>query len=245
MFTRNLWKLIGLAGVVAMVVACGHFFPASHVTYAIVGLGGLGAFMGSVNDSISGTAQGTNPAYDIVRQQHNLLLADVAYLRFNRPAWQVAAAAVAPPVLATATDPKTVKSTATTQMYLAGIPLSLSATDPLMLTASIAAQDPNALAVGSVRRWQICWDGTSATTVITIRPSNDQVIGAGTAAQALAKCRWPSLPPNGTGIVGLVDITNVTNPFIPGTTSLAAAGVTAACHDGDDVNCLLASKVTP
>ena len=153
---------------------------------------------------------------------------------------------MAPPVLNIATETKTVKSTATTELVVNGVLMSLTATDPLMVLANVATDDPNTLAIGSVRRWQICWDGTNATTVISIRPSNDKVIADyASAAEALDACRWPSLPPIGTVIVGIVDITNVTNVFTPGTTALSAAGVTDAYHDGPDANCFLATPVTP
>ena len=201
----------------------------------------------SVNDKIA-QDKNTGFATDTVRAQLDNIVQEVSYWRLNRPAWQVSTAAVAPPVLATATVTSTVKSTATTQLMVGGVLTSLTATDPLMVNANIAAEDPNILAAGSVRRWQVCWDGTNATTVITIRPSNDVVIATATpatAAGALLACRWTSLPPAGTVIVGIVDITNTTNPFIPGTTLLGAAGVTAAYHDGPDINCGTASLVTP
>lgn len=179
-------------------------------------------------------------------QQISNAVKELAYWRLHRPSWQVAAAAVAPPVLATATVTTQVKSTATTELMVNGVLKSLTATDPLLLAANIATGDPNTLAVGSVRRWQVCWDGTNATTVITCRPSNDKVIASyASAALALAACRWPSLPPLGTVIVGIVDITNITNVFTPGTTLLGAAGVTAAYRDGPDAACGIASLISP
>lgn len=200
----------------------------------------------SINDTVAQDHTTNAALTDTIRQELSKAIRDLGYGFLHRPAWQVAAAAVAPPVLAVATDTKTVKSTATTELIVNGIPKSLTATDPLMVVANMAASDPNTLAAGSVRRWQVCWDATNATTVITLRPSNDKVIADyANAAAALNACRWPSLPPAGTVIVGIVDITNLTNPFIPGTTALDAAGVTDAYHDGPDANCFLASPVTP
>lgn len=199
-------------------------------------------FAGSVNDSIA-QDKNSNFVTDTVRAMVNLQLKDTIYGLLNRPAWQVAAAAVAPPVCATGTTTSKVKTTATTQLFLNGIPLSLTATDDLW---SLVADAANTLAIGSVRKYQLLWDGTSATTVVSVAPSNDKVIASfASAAVALAACRWPSLPPIGTAIVGVLSITNITNVFTPGTTLLGAAGVTAAYRDGPDANCFIASVVTP
>ncbi len=199
----------------------------------------------SVNDTIV-EDKDSYGARQTTRQQLDNLVRDVAYFFTHRPAWQVAAAAVAPPVLATATVTTQVKSTATTQLMVNGVLTSLTATDPLLLVAQIQTGDPNNLAIGSVRRWQVCWDATNATTVITCRPSNDNVIANfASSTLALAACRWGNLPPKGTVIVGVASNVNVTNLFTPGTTLLGAAGVTATYIDGPDQNCLTASLVSP
>ena len=195
----------------------------------------------SANDKVS-QDKNTFYAYDTSRANLSLLVADAIKASLDRPAWQVAAAAVAPPVCATATVTSQVKTTATTQMMLNGIPTSLTATDNLWTLTG------GNLAAGSVRKYQLLWDGTSATTVVSVLASNDQVIATATpatAAGALAACRYPSIAPIGTGVVGILSITNTTNAFIPGTTLLGAAGVTAAYRDGPDANCYLASIVTP
>jgi hypothetical protein len=200
----------------------------------------------SINDTVAQDKSSNAIISDTVRQQLNLAISQLTYQFLHRPAWQVAAAAVAPPVLATATVTTQVKSTATTQLFVNGVPLSLTATDPLLLAATFAASDPNTLAIGSVRRWEICWDGTNATTVITARPSNTQVIANfSTSALALAACRWPNLPPAATVIVGVLSVVNITNVFTPGTTLLGAAGVTATLIDGPDANCFLPSLISP
>lgn len=200
----------------------------------------------SVNDTVTNDPNAQYGPIGTIIAQLDAAVRELAYWRLHRPSWQVAAAAVAPPVLATATVTTQVKSTATTELMVNGVLKSLTATDPLLLAANIAAGDPNTLAIGSVRRWQVCWDGTNATTVISCRPSNDKVIANyASAALALAACRWPSLPPLGTVIVGIVDITNITNVFTPGTTLLGAAGVTAAYRDGPDANCGIASLIAP
>lgn len=199
----------------------------------------------SVNDTVTDDKD-SYPARQGLRQQVANLTRDMAYFFTHRPAWQVAAAAVAPPVVATATVTTQYKTTATTQLMVNGVLTSLTATDPFVLAANIATGDPNTLAIGSVRKHQICWDATSATTVGSVRPSNDQVIANfASSALALAACRWTSLPPRGTVIVGVASIVNLTNVFTPGTTLLGAAGVTATYIDGPDQNCLTASLVSP
>src|SRR5689334_5467068 len=130
----------------------------------------------SVNDSVSANLGSPNPSYDNLRVAYDQLLKDFAYGILNRPAWQVAAAAVAPPVCATATVTSQVKTTATTQLYIDGVPLSLTATDNLWTNAIFLAANATNLAAGSVRRYMLLWDGTSATTVVSMYSSNDQVI---------------------------------------------------------------------
>ncbi len=197
--------------------------------------------MGSVNDLVS-SDKNTNFSTDTVRAELSKIIRDFGYGVLNRPAWQVAAAAVAPPVCATGTTTSKVKTTATTQLYIDGVPLSLTATDDLW---SLVADAANTLAIGSVRRYQLLWTGASATTVVSVAPSNDKVIASyADAATALAACRWPSLP-TGKVIVGVLSIVNVTNVFTPGTTLLGAAGVTATYRDGPDGNCFQASPVSP
>ncbi len=96
----------------------------------------FGAVVSYTGDTVSGTGSGgSNPPWDTIRAQLDALAKEVMYWRLNRIAWQVAAAAVAPPVLATATVTTQVKSTATTQLVLNGILISLTATDPLLLVA--------------------------------------------------------------------------------------------------------------
>ncbi len=125
-----------------------------------------------------------------------------------------------------------------------GVVTSLTATDPLWTLTG------GNLAAGFVRKYLLLWDATTATTVATVLQSlSDQPIVT-TAAAALALCRFPGSPPvNALGIapavVGVLSITNLTNPFIPGTTLLGATGVTAAYRDGPDVHSFIASITTP
>lgn len=195
------------------------------------------AFAGTVK-TITSNKDSVFPLGQTDRTQLNKVIADLYYLFNTRPAWQVAAAAVAPPVCAMGTTKSKVKTTATTEMMLAGILKSLTGTDDLWTLTG------GNLAIGSVRRYLLLWDGTSATTVVSVLASDDKVIANyASAAAALAACRFPSLPPLGTGIVGILSITNVTNAFIPGTTLLDAAGVTRAFIDGPDDSVLQSAQV--
>ncbi|MGH7633402.1 MAG: hypothetical protein ACRENC_06710 [Gemmatimonadaceae bacterium] len=199
----------------------------------------------SVNDSVP---QDKNTLFvtDTVRANLSLDIKDQTYFGRNRC---VAATIATLPACATATVTTQVKTTNTAifELGLSIVPyVSLTATDPLWTVVQIQAGDPNVLAIGSCRRWQLCWDGTSATTVATVRPSNDQVVANfASSAVALAACRWPSLPPQGTVIVGVASIVNLTNVFTPGTTLLGAAGVTTTYRDGPDLNCYEATPVAP
>jgi hypothetical protein len=237
-----------LASVIALTVVAvlAHLSHAPALAQNVLNLLPLSPVFLSINDKVSQTtSQNPSPALDQVRVAVNAIINDAVYAILNRPAWQVTAAAVAPPVCATATVTSQVKTTATTQLFVNGTVLSLSATDPLWTNAMLLAANAANLAAGSVRRYLLLWDGTSATTVMSCMSSNDVVIGSGTSAAALAACRFPSNPPLTKAIVGVLNIVNLTNPFIPGTTLLGAAGVTATYIDGPDANCFQASITTP
>lgn len=204
------------------------------VISTMVGLCLIGAVRQVTSDKDSA------PATQTSRQQLNNAVRDLYYFVLHRPGWQVAAAAVAPPVLNIGTTTSKVKTTATTQLWINGVVKSLTATDDLWTLTG------GNLAIGSVRRYLMLWDGTSATTVVSVLASNDQVIASyASAAAALLACRFPTLPPAGTVIVGIVSITNVTNAFIPGTTALTATGVTAAYLDGIDDSVFQSATINP
>lgn len=181
--------------------------------------------------TVSADKNSNNTGYDTLRQQVNLLVAGDNYHRLNRPAWQVAAAAVAPPVCARATTASQVKTTATTQLFVNGVVLSLTATDNFWTLTG------GSLAAGFFRRYLLLWDGTSATTVASVLASSDAATKAG--------CAFPTIPANTLTIVGILTIQNATNPFIPATTLLSATGVTDTYVDGFDDAIFLAAQVTP
>lgn len=194
----------------------------------------------SLQDTVAQDKTSNAVLSDTIRLELNKAINDLNRAALTRPAWQVAAAAVAPPVCNIATTASKVKTTATTEMMVDGVLKSLTATDDLW---TLTGDD---LAIGAVRRYQLCWDGTSATTVVSVRPSNDELIADhADSTAALAACRWPGPPPIGTAIVGVLSIVNVTNAFVPGTTLLSAAGVTDTYRDGPDAACFMASIVTP
>ena len=238
--------LLGLTAVVVTLAVVAQFFHVVPLPTDLVMLTLLGVGIGSVNDTI---AQDRNSPFstDSVRAQHDLLLKDAVYALLNRPAWQVAAAAVAPPLCARGGTASKVKTTATTQCYIDGVPLSLTATDDLWTLTGAN------LAAGSVRKYLLLWDGATATTVVSVLQSNDVVIATSplaTSASALAQCRFPSLPPkNATGgsnvVVGILSIVNTTNAFIPATTLLSATGVTDTYRDGPDANVFQSSILSP
>ncbi len=176
--------------------------------------------------------------YTTVLVQYNKLCAFVQWLLLNRPAWNVSTAAVAPPVCATATTTSKVKTTNTTQMFINGVVLSLTGTDNLWTLTG------GNLAAGFVRRYLLLWDGTSATTVVTVQQCTADVAIGSSSATALAACRFLE-PPAAVGIVGILSIVNTTNPFVPGTTLLGATGVTATYVDGADLSVMPASLVIP
>ena len=79
------------------------------------------------------------------------------------------------------------------------------------------------VAAGSFQKWYLCVDASGAAVVIPGTPS----------AVSAAAVGLPAIP-QGSAIAGVLSIANVTNPFVPGTTLLGAAGVTATFIDGID-----------
>lgn len=218
-----------------------HAAPASRPntlpTAVLTMLGGL-ALMGALKTVSSDRDSAPATKGDFIQAMN--AVRDIYYFFLNDPRWQVAAAAVAPPVCARGTTASKVKTTATTQLRLNGVLKSLTATDDLWTL------NGSTLAAGSVRRYLLLWDGTSATTVVSVLASDDRVIASyGSAALALAACRFPSLPAGGTGIVGILSIANTTNPFIPATTLLSATGVTDTYIDGYDDSVFRSAVVLP
>lgn len=185
------------------------------------------------------------------QDQLNKQLRDTWYFLMHRGAWTPTAAAVAPPGIGRGTNNLTARVNAASAFFDNGVAKALAATDNLW---SLAADAASVLPAGSVRRYWLLWDGTTNATLVSVRPSTTVQIStapatngfaAGTSGAALANCSWDALPPDGTVICGVLSIVNATNPFIPGTTLLNAAGVTDTYIDGPDQGCAIASIVDP
>jgi hypothetical protein len=168
----------------------------------------------------------TFPVRDTIRQQLNKLIQDFWYLQLNN----LAATTIATlPVCAIATVTSKVKTTAATVLLNAGALKALAATDNFWtLTGGV-------LAVNSFRRYLLLCDAVGTATVM-----------ASTDAATAAACAFPTWPPGGTAIVGIVTVaTDATHPFTPATTLLGAAGITATFIDGNDDSVIMAAQVTP
>jgi hypothetical protein len=180
----------------------------------------------SISDS---TAQDRNTsfAYDTLRQQFNLLVAETNYFRLNGLASSTVATA---PVVATATTTSKVKTTNATVVRSAGALVALGATDNYW---TLTGGD---LAVSSFRRYLLCTNAAGTASVVA---SGDSIVSA-------AACRWSALPAAGVAILGILTVaTDSTHTFTPATTLLGAAGITATYVDGIDVGVPLATIVTP
>jgi hypothetical protein len=148
----------------------------------------------------------SRPARDTIRQQHNAIVADFYYHSQNG---LIASTIATQPACATAPVTSKVKTTNATVLKENGIAVALAATDNFWtLTGST-------FAAGLFRRYLLL----DTAGVASVQASSD--------AATKALCTWNNLPALGTSIVGILTIQNATNPFIPGTTLLGAAGVTA------------------
>ena len=164
------------------------------------------------------------PAFDTARAMLSILVADFNYFFLNG----VASTTVATmPLCARATTASKVKTTNASTLREAGAVVALAATDNYWTLTG------GNLAAGFARRYALI-DTAGVASVL-----------ASTDAATSAACRWLTRPANGAAIVGILTIVNATNPFIPGTTLLSAAGVTDTYIDGIDINVPLATLVTP
>jgi hypothetical protein len=165
------------------------------------------------------------PSRDSVRQQLNKKIADFYYFMLNRI---VAATLATLPAVARATVASQVKITNATVFMNNGVARAQGATDNFWTLTGAN------LAAGFFRRYLLLID---AAGVASVQASTDA------ATQAL--CQFTALPAAGLTIAGILTIQNVTNPFIPGTTLLSAAGVTDTYMDGYDDSVFQSAQVTP
>lgn len=165
------------------------------------------------------------PARDSVRQQLNKKIADFYYFMLNGV---ISTTIATLPLCARATTASKAKTTNATVTKHSGVANAVAATDNAWTLTGAN------LAAGFFRRYLLLVDAADAFTVL-----------ASTDAATAAACTWPALPADGLAIVGILTIANTTNPFIPGTTLLSAAGVTDTYIDGYDDSVFTSAQVTP
>lgn len=122
------------------------------------------------------------------------------------------------PITATATVTSQAKTTATLVYKVDGVFKSLAATDNFWTLTG------GTVAISSWQKWLLLVSAAGVASVI-----------AGTAsAVSAAKVVLPNLP-NGFAVAGVLTVaTSGATTFIPGTTLLGAAGITATFIDGID-----------
>lgn len=162
---------------------------------------------------------------DAVRQQFNTLLTDLRYFLQHQVFTSGA--------IATATVTSQVKTVASAvYSCLTGI-FTLGATDNFW-TLGTATSNTN-VAIGGFQKYLLCVNAAGAASVIEGIQS----------LVSLAAVTFNKQPAAGVTILGILHVTNATNVFIPGTTLLGAAGVTAAYQNGVNTDAMLSSKVRP
>jgi len=128
----------------------------------------------------------------------------------NNSAWASAG-------VATATVTSQVKTvTASTPYVVDGVILAKAATDNFWTLTGAT------FAAGLTNKWLLLVDAAGVASVVI-----------GTPAATAAAVVLPALPVS-KAVFGVLTVVNATNPFIPGTTLLGAAGVTATYVQGFD-----------
>lgn len=120
-----------------------------------------------------------------------------------------------------ATNTTGVKTTGTTNFTADGVLASKAATDPMWTLTGAAVVAP---ASGAFFKYLLAINAAGTASVVQSSVRTD----------SLANCVYASMP-DGAAVVGYVTITLASGTtFTPGTTSLTAAGVTAAYFVGTD-----------
>jgi hypothetical protein len=184
---------------------------------------GLKATMSTPADVGADTTQYL--ASDSVRQQFNILMQDLRYFLQH----QIFTSAA----LAIATVTSQVKSVAASVYSTSTGIFTLAATDNFW-TLGTATSNTN-VAIGGFQKYLLCVNAAGAASVIEGLQN----------LVSLATVTFPKQPAVGVTIVGILHVTNATNVFIPGTTLLGAAGVTAAFQNGVNTDDMMAAKVRP
>lgn len=165
------------------------------------------------------------PVRDSIRQQLNTHIADFYYFLLNG---LLSTTIATLPAVARATVASKVKTVNATVTKNNGVAVALAGTDNFWTLTG------GNIAAGFFRRYLLLVD---AAGVATVQASSDAATKAG--------CLFTGLPAAGVAIVGILTIQNTTNPFIPATTLLSAAGVTDTYIDGYDDAVFQAAQVTP
>lgn len=159
--------------------------------------------------------RGTYPVGDSIREELNQLIRDFNYFVEHH--------IVASGAVATATVTSQVKTVAVAGYLVGGNLLTKAATDNLWTPVGAT------FAAGLSNKYLLYLDAAGAATV-----------QEGVPAATLAAVTFAARPPAGKTVIGVLSVVNATNPFIPGTTLLGAAGVTATYENGLDNSCLQA-----
>lgn len=165
----------------------------------------------------------SQPAFDETRQELGKLVDDLNYHILNGISGN------ALPALAqgtTATKAKTVNSV---NYFSAGVPKTKAGTDDLWTLSGTT------VAVSSFQKYLLLLDAAGTASV---QEGVQSTVGA-------SSVKFGQLPASGKAIIGILTIaTDASHTFVPGTTALNAAGITATFSDGLDPAILLAAKVT-
>lgn len=152
--------------------------------------------------------QADNSDVEYVRQSFNRMVALVDAMNSR----VLASAAVA-----TGTTTSKVKTVTNPVAFIVdGAVLSKAAADDFWTLTGAT------FAAGLSNKWLLLVDAAGAASV-----------AIGTPAATLAAVVLPAIPTS-KAVFGVLNVVNATNPFIPGTTLLGAAGVTATYTQGND-----------
>jgi hypothetical protein len=165
----------------------------------------------------------SRPARDTIRIQLNALIRAFYYFLLNG---LISTTTATLPACARATTASKVKTTNATVTQHSGVANAVAASDNAWTLTGAN------LAAGFFRRYLLIVDAADA---FTVQASSD--------AATKAACTWSGLPGDGFAILGILTIQNTTNPFVPGTTLLSAAGVTDTYIDGIDDSIIPVSVV--